>query len=79
MIGEMASYNANVAKEGPDPEAVPNFVANVSDLHVTSRYTGDWVGGLRDGHGVQIWLDGARYQRKLRRRCCPTAQPTKEK
>jgi hypothetical protein len=26
-----------------------------------SVYTGEWRGGFRDGHGEQVWPDGARY------------------
>jgi len=26
-----------------------------------AKYTGEWKGGFRDGHGEQIWPDGAKY------------------
>ena len=25
-------------------------------------YTGEWMNGVRDGHGVQIWSDGEKYE-----------------
>ena len=25
-------------------------------------YTGEWLGNMRHGHGVQVWPDGARYE-----------------
>ena len=25
-------------------------------------YKGEWLGGFRDGKGMQIWIDGAKYQ-----------------
>ena len=27
-----------------------------------ATYTGQWIGGFRDGFGTQIWPDGARYE-----------------
>ena len=27
-----------------------------------ATYQGQWVGGFRDGFGVQVWPDGARYE-----------------
>jgi MORN repeat len=27
-----------------------------------AKYTGQWVGGYRDGKGIQVWADGARYE-----------------
>ena len=29
-----------------------------------ATYTGQWIGGFRDGFGVQVWPDGARYEGK---------------
>ena len=29
-----------------------------------ATYTGQWIGGFRDGYGEQVWPDGARYQGK---------------
>ena len=26
------------------------------------RYTGEWLGNVRDGRGVQLWADSARYE-----------------
>jgi len=31
-----------------------------------AKYTGEWVGELRDGHGVQVWPDGGRYEGQFR-------------
>ena len=30
-----------------------------------ATYTGQWIGGFRDGYGVQVWPDGARYEGKF--------------
>ena len=27
-----------------------------------ATYSGQWIGGFRDGFGVQVWPDGARYE-----------------
>ena len=27
-----------------------------------ATYQGQWLGGFRDGYGIQIWPDGARYE-----------------
>jgi hypothetical protein len=30
-----------------------------------ATYTGQWIGGFRDGLGIQVWPDGARYEGKF--------------
>jgi hypothetical protein len=30
-----------------------------------AMYEGEWVGLKRDGYGVQLWPDGARYEGRL--------------
>ena len=27
-----------------------------------ATYTGQWLEGMRDGNGVQLWPDGSRYE-----------------
>ena len=27
-----------------------------------ATYDGEWIGGFRDGYGVQKWPDGAQYE-----------------
>ena len=27
-----------------------------------AQYTGQWIGGFRDGFGIQVWSDGACYE-----------------
>ena len=27
-----------------------------------AKYTGEWLGERRDGHGFQVWVDGSRYE-----------------
>lgn len=25
-------------------------------------YEGEWIGDIREGYGVQLWVDGAKYE-----------------
>lgn len=42
----------------------PNAKRERRDIHkykTGATYEGDWIGGFRDGVGIQIWPDGAKY------------------
>ena len=32
-----------------------------------ATYDGEWKGTVRDGYGIQVWPDGARYEGSLNR------------
>ena len=43
--------------EGAASEDRPEFTFKSG-----GKYTGQWNGGFRDGQGVHVWKDGARYE-----------------
>jgi MORN repeat len=47
------------------PEEYEDLKREKRDAYTFSNgtvYHGDWKGNLRDGDGIQLWPDGARYE-----------------
>ncbi len=51
-LSNTKKYDANAKKESRP----------IYTYKTGSTYEGEWNGGFRDGYGVQIWPDGARYE-----------------
>ncbi|CAE7028240.1 PIP5K4 [Symbiodinium sp. CCMP2592] len=73
--GILFACSASASKSGPKPSNPPPS-ANVSSEERVERptvllehgikYTGQWKGDKRDGHGLQEWPDGARFDGQWR-------------
>lgn len=50
-----------VSKNAYDPMAKREKRGTYS-FKTGATYDGEWIGGFRDGHGIQQWPDGARYE-----------------
>jgi len=60
-------YNSSVFGNGQVVGGETAFVQDVRELRPPVNldsgaiYEGEWLNGVRDGHGKQEWLDGSRY------------------
>ncbi|CAJ1328922.1 unnamed protein product [Effrenium voratum] len=62
--GQRVAFQAYTDDSGIGAEADVRF--SVKCLRNGNKYTGQWKGGQRDGHGVQEWPDGARFEGQWR-------------
>jgi hypothetical protein len=51
-VSKSRQYDPNAKRE---KRQIYTFKTNAT-------YEGEWIGGFRDGYGIQCWPDGAKYE-----------------
>jgi hypothetical protein len=61
-----AGGNADTSNDGEQVDENGRITKGPFTLKNGAVYTGQWMMGMRDGFGTQLWPDGSRYEGQWR-------------